>query len=794
IDQRGRLAAERDKVTARIAELELQQQQLTQSLETVAAAIAERTSDLEEAKAAAADLAVQEHDLDERIGQARQRYSRLAGRRSTLEEMQRRGEGLAESVKRVMKAREAGKLPFLRGMLADFVHADYADAAVVAAALADTEQSILVERLADLNEGRGLLETVLDRRGIKLLCLDQIRAIDDIDPASLPAPARRLTDMVRLDEAYAEPLRRLLGRTVVVDDLAAAGIVAAGLPAGWRVVTRDGAVVEGDGHARLGTGGTAGLIARDSELTQLAGELATLETQIEDLTGRRRIAADQRKALDEVQQQARTALYEANARRVDLQSQSARLGEQLNERRQQGPVLAREIEAIARDVADLDARQQAARKQIDELEAAAAGRQEEIERLGAEVGEHAARQEHLTAELTEHRVQHAGAIEKRTSLAESMAAARRSIEHMRRERDEVGQQVATGRERIASAAEGIAAARRQIETLFARKEELDLALRDAIESRAGLDERMGQIRQALADSRKAAEEAAEQINRLRVETGETDVRIEELLRHASDELGVDLTAACADYQHDDQRDWDAVAAEIQQLRGKIERLGNVNLDAITEQEELEQRETFLAAQMRDIEDSRKQLAELIDKINSTSRERFIETFTAVREQFQSIFRKLFGGGRADIILTDPDDVLESGIDIIARPPGKELRSITLLSGGEKTMTTVALVFSIFRTKPSPFCMLDEVDAALDEANNERFNQIVEEFLDQSQFIIITHSKRTMVIGDVLYGVTMQEAGVSRRVSVRFDQAAAMVDQDADRATEADSAPVAAAGD
>ncbi|MFW6154932.1 MAG: chromosome segregation protein SMC [Planctomycetota bacterium] len=794
IDQRGRLAAEQEKVAAQIAEFERRQQQLTDAMATVGESIEARTAELEEAKAAAADLATHEHDLDERIAEARQRHSSLAGRRSTLEEMRRRGEGLAESVKRVMKAREAGKLPFLRGMVAEVVHADYADAAVVAAALADTEQSILVERLADIEAHRGLLETVLDGRGIKLLCLDQLRPLDDeFDPATLPMAARRLTDLVRLDDVVAEPLRRLLGRTVVVDDLAAAVAVAPHLPDGYRVVTRDGAVVESDGHVRLGKLSAAGLIARDSELTQLAGELATLETRIADLAGRRKIAADQRHALDEVQQQARTAVYEARAEQADLQSQVARLGEQLSECRRQRPVVAREMETIARDVADLDERQQAARRQIDELEAASAERQEELERLGARVNDQAARQEHLTAELTEHRVQHAQALEKRTALAESMSAARRSIEQMQRERDEVAEQAATGRERIVAAEEGIALARSQIETLFARKEDLEVALRDVIESRTGLDERMAEIREALAESRAAGEAAAEQVNHLRVETGETDVRIEDLLKHAADELGVDLTDAYRDYEHDDQRDWDAVVAEIQQLRGKIERLGNVNLDAITEQEELEQREAFLAEQMRDIEASKAQLVDLIDKINATSRERFVETFAAVREQFQSIFRKLFGGGRADIVLTDPDDVLESGIDIIARPPGKELRSISLLSGGEKTLTTVALVFSIFRTRPSPFCVLDEVDAALDEANNERFNQIVEEFLDQSQFIIITHAKRTMVIADVLYGVTMQEAGVSRRVSVKFDQAAEMVDDDVPAPAE-NSQPIAAGGD
>ena len=159
---------------------------------------------------------------------------------------------------------------------------------------------------------------------------------------------------------------------------------------------------------------------------------------------------------------------------------------------------------------------------------------------------------------------------------------------------------------------------------------------------------------------------------------------------------------------------------------------------------------------------------MIGKINEDSRKLFVETYEAVRAHFQELFRKLFGGGMADVVLETPDDVLETGIDIVARPPGKELRGISLMSGGEKTLTAVALLLAIFRSKPSPFCLLDEVDAALDEANTERLAQTIRDFTDRSQFIVITHKKRTMAYADVLYGVTMQESGVSKQIAVRFD--------------------------
>jgi chromosome segregation protein len=206
-----------------------------------------------------------------------------------------------------------------------------------------------------------------------------------------------------------------------------------------------------------------------------------------------------------------------------------------------------------------------------------------------------------------------------------------------------------------------------------------------------------------------------------------------------------------------------------ELRGKIERLGNVNVDAIAEQEELEKRHEFLSSQVEDLNKSKAQLQQLINRLNRQSRDKFRESFEQIRVHFQQIFRKLFGGGKADILLEEAEDILEAPIEIIARPPGKETRSISLLSGGEKAMTAIALLFAIFKAKPSPFCFLDEIDAALDEANNERFNLLLQEFLRDSQFIIITHSKRTMSAADVLFGITMQTRGVSKKIGVRFDQ-------------------------
>ena len=207
---------------------------------------------------------------------------------------------------------------------------------------------------------------------------------------------------------------------------------------------------------------------------------------------------------------------------------------------------------------------------------------------------------------------------------------------------------------------------------------------------------------------------------------------------------------------------------VNRLRRKLKMMGSVNTDSLKDLDELDGRFQHLSTQLQDLEEAKATLEDIIRQFNAESQRMFLETVELIRIQFQQLFRKMFGGGEGDIILEDPNDVLDCGIDIVARPPGKDLRSISLLSGGEKTMTAIALLMAIFRSKPSPFCILDEVDAALDEANVERYSGVVKEFQHTTQFIMITHNKRSMQVGDILYGVTMEQSGVSKRMSVRFE--------------------------
>jgi chromosome segregation protein len=304
--------------------------------------------------------------------------------------------------------------------------------------------------------------------------------------------------------------------------------------------------------------------------------------------------------------------------------------------------------------------------------------------------------------------------------------------------------------------------------LFVEKEKNQATSGDLQEKVGKLLEEQKQTEQLLRQKRAEQSEIESAIGQLKIELSQLEVKEQDLVERVRDELQIDLAAAYENYK-ESRVDWDKVKEEITELRGKIERLGNVNVDAIAEQEDLEKRNEFLSSQVEDLNKSKAQLQQLIIRLNKQSREKFRETFEEIRVHFQQIFRKLFGGGKADIVLEDSEDILDAGIEVIAKLPGKETMRISLLSGGEKALTAIALLFAVFKSKPSPFCFLDEVDAPLDEANNERFNMLLREFQKESQFVVITHSKRTMSVAEVLFGITMQTQGVSKKISVRFDQ-------------------------
>jgi chromosome segregation protein len=775
--QELRLEGRAEEIAAALAEALTDKSQADARLAEVRGRIDAAQARLEDARNAAAEARTGEQQLAGEVADARERRSALDSRVQALREMLARHEGIGAGTRGVLQARRAGRLHALRGMLGDFLQADAQHAAMVEAALAGAEELLLADRYADVAAAREELIEAMGDGGVEVVCLDRLRHRAEPGAPACPQALGRVIDYVRYPADLGACVQMLLGRTLVVATLADAVAASASMPPGWRFVTRAGEVLEPDGRVRLGSGGrSGGVISRRSELAALGRERESLVARLDELTRRQAEARGRIDRLDEHQQQLRTAIYEANTERVEAEGLIRRLDARLADLRAEEPLVADELRRVGEELESAACAERSAQAEAARVEAAGAERQREVERLDEEITSSRERLEALGGRLTELRVSRTSVEEKSSAVREALEAAAgrqaQMMEDVRAGREEIGRH----RHRRAEAEEGIRQARAEVDELYAEQERLNREGEEAAETRKGLQEKLEQIRGELAERRKAQEEAGEQLNAARVALGEVDVRVEQLITRAEDDMGLKLLDLYGGYEHDDARDWDAVKAEIQDLNEKIRRLGNVNLDAISEQEELEERQKFLAAQLADIEASGRQLNDLIRRINKESRERFVETFEAVRGNFQELFRKLFGGGRADILLIDPEDVLESGIEIVARPPGKELRSLSLLSGGEKTMTALALLFSIFKTHPSPFCVLDEVDAALDETNTERFGKLVRQFVSASQFVIISHAKRTMSMANVLYGVTMQAPGVSSRISVRFEDVGHKLDR------------------
>ncbi|MDX1584563.1 MAG: chromosome segregation protein SMC, partial [Thermoanaerobaculia bacterium] len=313
-----------------------------------------------------------------------------------------------------------------------------------------------------------------------------------------------------------------------------------------------------------------------------------------------------------------------------------------------------------------------------------------------------------------------------------------------------------------------------VESSRVRLDQLLQKLAEANDRRVALDAEVSDLEQEVSNREAAAASARERWNTERDALFEAERQVDRasnaigVLKEQVQldlHVGIESLSEVTPPENDEARQ--QLEEEVEQLSAKLERLGPVNVLAIEEYNELEQRESFLREQRDDLVRSIESLRSTIRKINTTSRELFREAFGEINHNFAEIFQSLFGGGVSEMKLLDEDDILESGIELIAQPPGKKTQSITLLSGGERALTALALLFAIFRYKPSPFCILDEVDAPLDEVNNERFVRLLREMTGETQFIIITHSKRTMEAADVLYGVTMEEAGCSKLVSVSF---------------------------
>ncbi len=723
--------------------------------------------------------------LGDRLNALEQRRIGLDSRRQTLREMVESHVGLGDAALDVLQRRDTGDAegPFagVLAPLADLIETNASDARAVEAALGTNLQALVAQSMTGLIDS-GALESLTGR----VVFLDAATTAPPDSDLDIPNGVTPVTHLVRCDARIEGVIARLLHNSYLVRDLDAAMMLSSGPLRGARFVTSSGEIYESSGRLVAGVTGegeAGGLLQRRAELQSLDAEISTLDAAIgegqQELQG-----VDARAAsLDLARSESRQRLADLERSMIAEESRMERIRTDLGR--------------LDREMPRLRAEQEQSRERLDRIHA-------ECAELEQRIGKLQRLHDELEAEATEMRASYEARQRAMEEAAESVSAARVLVTQRSEKLQGVRGELRRAAVRSEEIARELESSRTHIESREARLTELRDVIAQSTEAQriakeaaetatASLDELEGELTDAQEQCDRLAESVGASRDRVRhlerdwnaveLSRREIEVKREGLEQRAVDELEIELPSELLAYRElltDDEvipiRE-DEAATEVEALRDEIRRLGNVNLDAIDEETRLEDRNEDLAQQVADIDAARERLETLITHLNNASRDRFRDVFETIRENFagdQGMFRKLFGGGNAEIRLMPNDgtgevDWLESGVEIIASPPGKRPRSINQLSGGEKTMTAVALLMSIFESKVSPFCLLDEVDAALDDANVERFCGIMQEFLDRSHFIVVTHNRRTMQFADRLYGVTMQERGVSKRVSVSLDQ-------------------------
>ncbi len=763
---RDNLHGQKDRLSGKASQSKQQLEQLLSlraqnqaRLDDINKVISELAAELEDKRQQIKNIDQNVAQVNDRIARAREQRSAVQSETAVLTDMENKQQGIDKAVREILNLRK----PYIRGIVADVIGAQPEYAAAIEAALEGKTDAIIISSTDSLINDKELLSRSQGR--VKFICTDRTEPfVDSHNFENLS----RAVEFVSFDSQYAPLAWNLLGKTIIVESIEKALELAQFCTQGYSFVTTAGAILNRDGSICAGPiGKAAGLISRKSRLAQLKQELDDISANIKRFEEKLDNDTRQNEHLERLCKDFRTSVYEANTEKTNITSDLNVVEQNIKRLTDEQPILASEIQQLEKTICETVQSEYASKQQLQELEAVNAQRNEHIGQLEQTLAEKKKLLETSSGELTDLKVALGQTCEQKKATAQQIASLENQIQNGKAALVSAQNNITSCSEQIQQAHGDILNTETEISELFAQKETThnqSIILHERVEQ---MLEQRKQLEETLKLKRQEQSQLDEQIHQIKLELSQLEVKSADLVQRVAEELQMDLTAEYETYKAE-EINWDAIRDEIAELRGKIERLGNVNVDAIEQQDELEKRNDFLTGQIEDLNKSKNQLQQLISRLNRESIGKFATTFEQIRTNFQEVFRKLFGGGKADILLEQPEDILESGIEIVARPPGKETRSISLLSGGEKSMTAIALLFAIFKTKPSPFCFLDEVDAALDEANNERFNLIVQEFKKNSQFIIITHAKRTMSIADVLVGITMQQKGVSKKISVKFD--------------------------
>ena len=738
------------------------------------------------------------------------------------------GEGFEKGTQNVLRGLGQAETfkPGIHGVLASFIEADHSCARAVEAALGSHLQAVLVQDQA-------MAESIIERLTEKQLGLAALLPESFIPLSTgtqmeaLPEGATAWAlDRVKSDKRVSSVIERLLEKVLIVPNLATA-LRLRPTHSGITFATLAGVLLSGEGMLRGGTGaeGSTSVLELQNEVRSLSAEVSTLS--LADEAARQRVH-DLEARLEQLREDVEVSRERLQRQKVDLSTFQGQLS--LASREVEN--FETKIENVQWELGALEDRDRAAAQGREHMEGeltAARDRFEALEnetrRLQSEAGASSRREQDITDGLNEMRTELA--VERRAKLSaeEQQKPMEARLSELREVAIRREAEIAAFDQRIEAAHGENARLAEECESNHAEVEDLQVEINTRAEGRNLLIATIEVAETVLAAVRRDHSKINEQKGREEINATKLELRLDSLTNTIHERHQVDLAtfepdahallASIASQKAlrgtggresivtgddsfengaDDEMptvvidgtraeameipgeisgepDWDFVESIVTDIKRRLDAMGPVNLDAIEEYDELEERYTFLKNQHDDLVNSKAELLEVIERINIETQRLFSETFAQVRINFREMFKELFGEkGEADLTLLDESDPLESGIEVIAKPPGKKLQSITLLSGGERSMTAVALLFSIYMIKPSPFCVLDELDAPLDESNINRFVKVLDRFIDRSQFIIVTHSKRTMARADVMYGVTMEEFGVSKPVGMRLTHA------------------------
>ena len=763
----NRLASEQNGCQVRLQEisdntisLEQQLQEMNAGRKEKEAAIAEHQQRIEKLSTALQDKETALHDLKEKTGVAR---SRLI----SLKDLQKNLEGFDEGVRTIMN--KHGQHPAdssgIVGLLADIIETVPEYETAVESALGRKLQSIIVrnnqncfESIAYLKQSDG------GRVSFVTLALDTARHAQS-DVHTQFQHLQPLAAVIKTAPEYQQVVDALLGDVFVVENLQQAITLRETVTAPATFVTMDGDIVEPAGVITGGSRSTAtsGILQRNREIRQLTEELERLEAQLRILGDERETMAQELSQLKDVLETLNRAKNELDLQLFQQDTVKAKYQEEAQQCQEKIDLIQAEHESYARDLVthqqelkDLIVKEGSFKYSDDELQEALRNLQQSELSFQDEVKDAEARAVDLRVKLEVAQQRYESALENLNALLQTRTASESKVNSLCSEIEELQQQ----RERLAAE---ITQTQQHLLTLLAKNDALDRTRQDEKDRAQHLEEAVAEGEASIRKLRELEDEIEPRIHSLDLDLKEVSLRGE----HLSGEIAERYNCAIPELPLPEPEGFSLEENQerLDKLRLRLTNIGEVNLAASTEYDESKKRYDFLYSQEQDLTQSLESLQKVIARINRTTKEKFQDAFNQVNAHFQEIFPILFHGGKAYLSLTDESDLLETGIEIFVQPSGKKLQSLDLLSGGERSLTVVALIFAIFLTKPSPFCLLDEIDAALDDSNIDRFNQHLQKMSGYSQFIMVTHSKQSMQAANTLYGVTMQEQGVSKIVSV-----------------------------